>query len=68
VNETLDLKLLAIIPLESTKPEKVSVRSLTDLSPDTIKRNFSKYVVQLTPKREGMAMGDALKIAAGKAS
>jgi hypothetical protein len=63
-----DTELDRVIPLETEKADKESVRKITSLSPDSIKRNYKKYVVQLSPRREGMSRRNAFLIAAGKAA
>ena len=45
-----------------------SAEEVTGLSRDTLKRTYSHYVVQLSNRREGMTLGNALAIAAGKAA
>ncbi len=43
----------------------VSLRQAAELrgvSPDTLKRNFPSLIVQLSPRRLGMTLGDALGI------
>jgi hypothetical protein len=67
MSETLDLDMERVIPLESERVDVESVRRITSLSADNIKANFSKYVIQLSPRREGMKVRHALLIAAGKA-
>jgi len=61
------LELESAIPLETSKPGARSVKGVTSLSADTIKREFPGLIVQLSTKREGMKLRDALAIAAGKA-
>jgi hypothetical protein len=59
------LELESVIPLAS-KDEKPTVETITSLSPDTIKRKYSEYVVGLSDRRQGMKLRNALKIANGK--
>jgi hypothetical protein len=40
---------------------------ITSLSADSIRRQYRHLVVQLSPRRDGMKLKDALAIAAGKA-
>jgi hypothetical protein len=40
---------------------------ITSLSPDTIRREYSDYVVQLSARRDGVKLRHCLEIAAGKA-
>ena len=59
------IALRSIIPLEGkTEP---TVKGITSLSHDLVKRHFPHLVVKLSPRREGMPLGDALDIAAGRA-
>jgi len=62
------LRLESVIPLQSKKPDIETVRTITSLSADNVKRNFPHLVVQLSPKREGMQLKNALAIAAGQAA
>jgi hypothetical protein len=62
------LQKQTIIPLQSRDPTAPTVRSLTTLSPDAIKENYSKLVVNLSAKRLGMSLQNALDIAAGTAT
>jgi hypothetical protein len=53
------------LELESViRPPKVE--QITSLSWDTITRNHADKVVDLSPRRRGMKLKDALAIAAGK--
>ena len=53
-----------VIPLEDKKnPAARSVRVITTLSPDTIKRHYPDKVRQLSPRRLGMTIRNALAIA-----
>jgi len=54
------------IELESTKPLSVAAK-ITSLSPDTLRREYPKYVVQLSSRRDGMQLKHALAIANGTA-
>jgi hypothetical protein len=40
---------------------------ITSLSPDTIRREYADYVVQLSARRDGVKLRHCLEIAAGKA-
>jgi len=62
------LELEAVIPLDTTQPGVTTVKTVTSLSSDNVKRNFPGFVVRLSPKREGMKLRNALMIAAGKAT
>jgi hypothetical protein len=62
------LELESMIPLDTSKPGVTTVKTITTLSSDSIKRNYSQYVVRMSPKREAMKMRHALKIAAGEAT
>jgi hypothetical protein len=65
--DTLNIDLLRVIPLESEDPDKETVRKITTLSAEAQKRNYPQFIVKLSARREGMQLGNALKIAAGKA-
>jgi len=43
------------------------VEEITSLSGDSIRRNYSEYVVKLSPRRDGVKLKDALAIANGTA-
>jgi hypothetical protein len=66
VNDDVDFTDKRAIPLESERPGVETGRSITSLSGDTIKRQYPQYVVKLSERREGIARGNAFKIAAGK--
>jgi hypothetical protein len=53
------------IELESVIPPS-KAEQITSLSWDTIQRNHKDKVVDLSPRRRGMKLKDALAIAAGK--
>jgi hypothetical protein len=59
------LELETVIPLETTQPGITTVKSLTTLSADTVEREFGDMIIQLSPRRRGMKLRHALKIAAG---
>jgi hypothetical protein len=61
------LDMEKVIPL-SSKVKSPTVKSITDLSPDTIKRRYAKKVRRLSPGRVGMTVRDALEIASGESS
>jgi hypothetical protein len=53
------------LELESVKPlPKVS--EITSLSVDTIKRAYPQFIVQLSPRREGMKLKHVLEITRGR--
>ena len=54
------------IELESVKKMSV-VEEITSLSGDNLRRNYSEYVVKLSPRRDGMQLKHALAIANGTA-
>ena len=56
------LDMEKVIPL-SSKVKSPTVKSITDLSPETIKRRYAKKVRRLSPGRVGMTVRDALEIA-----
>jgi hypothetical protein len=75
-NPLSSIALRSIIPLEvkakdkdkdKDKTEGPTVKSITSLSHDSVKRHFPHLVVKLSPRREGMSLGNALDIAAGRA-
>jgi hypothetical protein len=43
------------------------VEKITSLSADNLRRNYSDYVVKLSPRRDGMKLKHALAIANGTA-
>jgi len=43
------------------------VEEITSLSGDNLRRNYSEYVVKLSPRRDGMKLKHALAIANGTA-
>jgi hypothetical protein len=53
------------IELESVKP-LTKTREITNLSPDTQKRQYPDYIVWLSERRCGMKLRHALDIAAGR--
>jgi hypothetical protein len=53
------------LEMESVLPLSPDVEAVTSLSRDAIKRNYGRYVVQLSPKREGMKLKHALAITNG---
>lgn len=53
------------LELESVKP-LVEAEKITDLSRDTIKREYPKYVVKLSSRREGMKLRHILAITTGE--
>jgi hypothetical protein len=73
--------LRSIVPLRRPKPKKskdddqrrsradrldTSVEEITNLSGTTLERKYPDRIRRLSARRKGMALGDALKIAAGK--
>jgi hypothetical protein len=59
-------ELESVIPLESEKEEvKKTVKAITSLSGDTVKRLFPEKVVHLSARRQGMKLKHALQIAEG---
>jgi hypothetical protein len=55
------------LELESVRPLRPDVEAITNLPPDTIKRRYPNLVVQLSARRVGMKLKNALAIAAGTA-
>jgi hypothetical protein len=60
------LHLQCVIPLDGDKP--VTVEKITSLSRDSIQRNHADKVVDLSPRRVGMRLEDALAIARSRAA
>jgi hypothetical protein len=60
------IELESNLPLESSDPEKLTVKKITNLSSDTIKRRYPEYVTKLSQRREAMKLRHALKIANGQ--
>jgi hypothetical protein len=73
--------LRSIVPLRRPKPRKskdggkrpnradkldTSVEEITNLSAETVERNYRDRIRYLSDRRKGMQLGDALAIAAGK--
>jgi hypothetical protein len=56
------LELESVIPLEA-EPGVTSVETVTSLSADTQRREYSEFIIQLSPKRQGMKLKYALRIA-----
>jgi transcriptional regulator GlxA family with amidase domain len=50
-----EVELRRVLPLEQ-------VTEITNLSRDTLKRNFQDKIIRLSPRRLGMRLGDALAI------
>jgi hypothetical protein len=61
------IELASVIPLETRRADELSVRKITNLSPEAIVENYADKVRRLSAKRVGMSLGDALEIASGKA-
>jgi hypothetical protein len=53
------------LELESVKPLRPDIEAVTSLSRDTLARRYAEYIVQLSPRRKGMKLRNALKIASG---
>jgi len=59
------IQLSSAIPLDGeTKP---TVKSVTNLSPDSVKRHYRHLLNHPTPRRTTMTLGNAIDIAAGRA-
>jgi transcriptional regulator GlxA family with amidase domain len=50
-----EIELRRVLPLEQ-------VTEITNLSRDTLKRNFQDKIIRLSPRRLGMRLSDALAI------
>jgi hypothetical protein len=66
VSDDFSDKLPSWIELESVQKMPV-VEKITSLSADTIRRNYADYIVELSPRRDGMKLKHALAIANGTA-
>ena len=53
------------LELEAIKP-LTEAKKMTTLSKDTIKRRYPKYVVKLSPRREGIKLKHILQIMTGE--
>jgi hypothetical protein len=65
------IRLRCIGPLRTPKRrlqrESIpSAEEITGLSRDTLKRRYPHFIRELSERREGMQLGDALTIASGK--
>jgi hypothetical protein len=60
------LELESVIPLRSSTKERDAER-ITSLSEDTLKRRFPDLIKQLSDRRRGIKLRDALAIANGNA-
>jgi hypothetical protein len=58
--------LESIIPLKTTVGGKRDAERIAGVSADTIKREYPQYVKQLSKRRCGIKLRDALKIAEGQ--
>ena len=56
------------LELELVRPLRPDVEDITNLPPDTIKRQYPHLVVRLSARRVGMKLRNALAIANGTAS
>ena len=56
------LELESIIPLEA-ESGVTSVETVTTLSAETQRREYSEFIIQLSPRRQGMKLKHALRIA-----
>jgi hypothetical protein len=53
------------LELESVKPLRPDCEAITSLSIDSLNRHYSEFIIELSPRRRGMRLRDALKIAKG---
>lgn len=65
-----DIALRSIVPLRAPKRRqrgepKPSAEEITNLSEDTLKRKYPHLIRDLSDRRKGMQLGDALAIADG---
>ena len=56
------LELESVLPLEA-EPGVTSVETVTTLSADTPRREYPEFIIQLSPRRQGMKLKHALRIA-----
>ena len=56
------LELESVLPLEA-EPGVTSVETVTSLSAETQRREYSEFIIQLSPRRQGMKLKHALRIA-----
>ena len=56
------LELESVIPLEA-EPGVTSVETVTTLSADTQRREYPELIIRLSPRRQGMKLKHALRIA-----
>ena len=56
------LELESVIPLEA-EPGVTSVETVTTLSAETRRREYPEFIIQLSPRRQGMKLKHALRIA-----
>jgi hypothetical protein len=68
-----DIQLQRILHLRTPKRRSQrelppSVEEITGLSRDSLRRHYGHLIVDLSERRQGMSLGNALAIAAGKAA
>ena len=56
------LELESVLPLEA-EPGVTSVETVTTLSAETQRREYPEFIIQLSPRRQGMKLKHALQIA-----
>jgi len=56
------LELESVLPLEAD-PGVTSVETVTTLSAETQRRKYPELIIQLSPRRQGMKLKHALRIA-----
>ena len=56
------LELESVLPLEA-ESGVTSVETVTTLSADTQRREYPEFIIQLSPRRQGMKLKHALRIA-----
>ena len=56
------LELESVLPLEA-EPGVTSVETVTTLSAETQRREYPEFIIQLSPRRQGMKLKHALRIA-----
>jgi hypothetical protein len=54
------LELESVLPLEA-EPGVTSVETVTTLSAETQRREYSEFIIQLSPRRQGMKLSPVPK-------
>ena len=71
MSEPIDpILLCTVLPLQKLKRgggDGLSAEEVTNLSQDTLRRNYPHLIRRISERRSGMQLADALAIADGKA-